>query len=257
MAGVDLGGLQVAVGHPAGAHEPQRTVDLGGQRLVTRAGRGGPHELAVPVVHQVQRGQPRRRQRPHQVHRRAGVGVSPHQPRRVMLACRGVRGEAVDHVPAVRLQAQCVDVGRPRLGVLAGDAGHLHHRHAGAVGQHHGHLQQGADVAADVGFGVVGERLRAVAALQQKRLAPGHLRELFLQPDDLGGHGHRWHAFEHLAHRRRLIGVPAGLLGGRLGQRGVQLRPQVDRQRRQRRQLVDRNVDGPVHRSMVTVAVQG
>ncbi|AFE17044.1 hypothetical protein MRGA327_13450 [Mycobacterium tuberculosis RGTB327] len=37
-----------------------------------------------------------------------------------------------------------------------------------------------------------------------------------------------------------------------LGQRGVQSCSQVSRQRRKRRELVDRYVDGPVHRSMVT-----
>ena len=75
-----------------------------------------------------------------------------------------------------------------------------------------------------------------------------------LQPDDLGGHRHRRHALQHLTHRRGLVGGPAGLLGGWLGQRGVQPGPQVGRQRRQRRQLVDRYVDGPVHRSIVTGA---
>ena len=252
MAGVDFGGLQVAVGHAAGTHEAQPAVDLGGQRLVARTGRRGADEFPVPVVHQVQRRKARRRQRAHQVHRGAGVGVGPHQPRRVVLARRGVGGEAVDHVAAVGPQAQRVEVGRPGLGVLTGDAGHLDHRHAGAVGQHHRHLQQRADIAPDVGFGVVGERLRAVAALQQKRLTLGDLRQLLLQPDDLGGHGHRRHALQDRAHRRGLIGGPAGLLGSRLGQCGVQPRPQIRRQRRQRRQLVDRDVDGPVHRSMVT-----
>ena len=222
MAGVDLGGLQVAVVDPAGAHERQPAVDLAGQRLVAGAGRRGPDEFAVPVVHQVQRRQPRRGQRPHQVHRRAGVGVGAHQPRRVVFAHRGIRGEPVDHVAAVGLQAQRVDVGRPRLGVLPGDAGHLDHRHAGAVGQHHRHLQQGADVAPDVRFGVVDERLRAVAALQQERLAAGDLGQQALEPLDLRRHRDRRHALQHRAHRLGLVGGPARLLRGRLGQRGVQ-----------------------------------
>ena len=99
---------------------------------------------------------------------------------------------------------------------------HLDHRHAGAVGQHDRHLQQRADVAADVRFGVVGERLGAVAALQQERLAAGDLGQLGLQPVDLGRHGDRRHALQHRAHRLGLVGVPARLLRGRLGQRGVQ-----------------------------------
>ena len=160
----------------------QAAVDLAGQRLVAGARGRRPDELAVPVVHQVQRGQARRGQRAHQVHRGAGVGVGAHQPRRVVLAHRGVGGEAVDHVAAVGLQAERVDVRRPRLGVLAGDAGHLDHRHAGAVGEHHRHLQQGADVGPDVRLGVVDERLGAVAALQQERLAAGDVGQQALEP---------------------------------------------------------------------------
>jgi hypothetical protein len=169
-----------------------------------------------------------------------------------MVAHGGIRGEAVDHVAAVGLQAQRVDVGRAGLGVLAGDPGHLDHRKAGAVGEHDGHLQQGPDVGADVRLGVVGERLGAVSALQQERLAAGHRGELAGQLLDLRGHRHRRHALQHRPHRGGLTGVPARLLGGRLAQRGIQARTQVRRQRRQRRELLDRYVNGPVHPSMVT-----
>ena len=254
MAGVDFGGLQVAVVDPAGAHERQAAVDLAGQRLVAGARGRGPDELAVPVVHQMQRGQARRGQRAHQVHRGAGVGVGAHQPRRVVLAGRGVGREAVDHVAAVGLQPQRVDVRRPRLGVLARDARHLDHRHAGAVGEHHRHLQQGADVGPDVGLGVVDERLRAVAALQQERLTAGDVGQQALEPLDLRGHRHRRNALQDRPHHLGRFGIPAGLLRRRLGQRGVQPMPQVIRQRRQRRQLVDGYVDGPVHPFMVTGA---
>ena len=235
MAGVDFGGLQVAVGHPACAHEFQAAVDLGGQRLVTRTRRRGPNEFPVPVVHQMQRRQPRRGQRAHQVHRRTGVGVGPHQPRRVVLTCRGVRGESVDHVAAVGTQPQRVDVSRAGLGVLSGDAGHFEHRHAGAVGQHHRHLQQGADIAPDVRLGVVDEGLRAVAALQQERLTPGDLGQHVLQPHDFRRHRHRRHTLQNRPHRLDLLARPVRLLCGGLGQRGVQPGPQIRRQRRQRR----------------------
>ena len=252
MAGVDLGGLQVAVVDTAGGHEAQRAVDLGGQRLVARPGGRGADELAVPVVHRFQRRQSRRRQRPHQVHRRTGVGVGPHQAGRVVVAHRCVGREAVDHVAAVGLQAERVDVGRARLRVLARDAGDLHHRHARAVGQHHRHLQQRADVGPDVRLGVVDERLGAVAALQQERLAARDVGQLRLEPLDLRRHGQRRHALQNRPHRLRLVGGPARLLGGGLGQGGVEPLAQVVGQRRQIRQLVDGYVDGPVHPSMVT-----
>ena len=101
-------------------------------------------------------------------------------------------------------------------------------------------------------FGVVDERLRAVAALQQERLTAGDLGQHVLQPHDLRRHRHRGHALQDRSHRLDLLGRPTGLLGGGLGQRGVQPGPQIRRQRRQRRQLLDRYVNGPVHPSMVT-----
>ena len=252
MTGVDVGGVEVAVVDPARAHEPHSAVDLRGQRLIAGTGRRGADELPVPVVHQVQRRQTRRGKRPHQVHRGAGVGVRPHQAGGIVVAHRGIRGETVDHVAAVGPQPEGVGVRRPRLGVLPGDPGHLDHGHARAVGQHHRHLQQGADIGSDVRLGVVDERLGAVAALQQERLPAGHRGQLVGQFLDLRGDGDRRHALEHRPHGPGLLGIPAGLLGGGLGQRRVQAGAQVRRERRQRRQLVDRYVNGPVHPSMVT-----
>ena len=85
---------------------------------------------------------------------------------------RAVAVQVVDGVAAVRRQAgRGLDVGAARLGVLPGEPADLHHRHARAVGQDDGHLQQGADLAADALGGVGGEGLGAVAALQQERLA--------------------------------------------------------------------------------------
>ncbi len=249
---VDLGGLQVAVVDAARAHERQPAVDLTGQRLVTGTRRRRADELAVPVVHQVQRRQARRRERADQVHRRAGIRVGTHQARRIVFARGRIGGEPVDHVAAVGPKTECVDVRRSRLRVLTRDACDLDHRHARAVGQHHRHLQQRADVAADVRLGVVDERLGAVAALQQERLALRDIGQLAGQLLDFGRDRDRRHAFQHRAHRLRLVRRPAGLLGSRFGQGLVQPRAQIRGQRRQRRQLVDRDVDGPVHPSMVT-----
>ena len=138
--------------------------------------------------------------------------------------------------------------GRSRLGVLPGDPGHLDHRQRRAVGEHDGHLQQGADVAADVRLGVVDVGLGAVAALQQERLAPGDGGQLVGQLVDLAGHGDRRDGLQHRANRQHLLGVrPFRLLRGRPGQRVVQPSPQLGRQRGQARQDVRRDVDRPVH----------
>ncbi len=169
-----------------------------------------------------------------------------------MLARSSIGRKTIDHVTAVGLQPQRISIGRARLGVLPRNPSNLDHRHARAIGQHHRHLQQRAHIAPDMRLGVIGKRLRAIPTLQQKRLTTSDLRQLLLQPDDLRRHRHRRHTLEHLTHRRRLIDRPAGLLSSRLSQRSIQPRPQLIRQRRQRRQLVNRNIDGPVHRYMVT-----
>jgi hypothetical protein len=146
-----------------------------------------------------------------------------------VVADRGIGRESVDHVAAVGLQPQRVDVRRPRLGVLPRDAGYLHHRHARAIGQHDRHLQQRADVGPDVRLGVVDERLRAVAALQQECLTTRDVGQLFLETLDLRRHRHRRHALQHRPHRLGLVGGPAGLLGSRLGQRGIEPLAQLGR----------------------------
>ena len=105
----------------------------------------------------------------------------------------------------------------------------------------------------DVRLGVVDERLGAVAALQQERLAAGDLGQLAVQPVDLGRHRHRRHALQHRAHRARPGRRPSsGCCAAGLASAASSRVPQVVGQRRQRRQLVDRYVDGPVHPSMVT-----
>ena len=101
-------------------------------------------------------------------------------------------------------------------------------------------------------LGVIDEGLCAIATLQQEGLAAGHRRELTGELLDLGGDGDRGHAFQHGAHRLGLLGVPTGLLRGRFVQRGIQPFTQVGRQRRQRRQLLDRYVNGPVHPVILT-----
>ena len=110
MAGVDLGGVEVAVVDPAGRHEAHAAVDLARQCLIPGPGRRGANELPVPVVRQVQRRQTRGGECPDQIHRGTGVGVGAHQPGRVVLADGRVGGEPVDHVAAIGSQTQRVDV---------------------------------------------------------------------------------------------------------------------------------------------------
>ncbi len=78
-------------------------------------------------------------------------------------------------------------------------------------------------------FGVVNERLGAVAALQQERLTPGYLGQHFLKPHDLRRHRHRGNTLQDRSYRLDLLGHPTRLLCGGLGQRGVQPGPQIRR----------------------------
>ena len=95
------------------------------------------------------------------------------------MRARGVEGDAVDIVAAIGGQGHAaarLRVGGAGLGELAGDAAHLHHRHAGGKGQDDRHLQQHAEGVADIVGMEFGEAFGAVAALQQESLAFGHLR---------------------------------------------------------------------------------
>jgi hypothetical protein len=96
--------------------------------------------------------------------------------------------DAVDDVAAVARQldvALLLDIGRTRLGELAGDAADLDHRLLGAEGQHNGHLQEDAEEVADVVGLVLGEAFGAIAALEQKAPAFGDVGERRGQPAGL------------------------------------------------------------------------
>ena len=247
VAGKDLCLVQARIGDATRVHELQAAVDLGCQLLVACARGRSCDELAVPVVHLVQIGHTGAGERANQVHRGAGVGVCAHQTRRIVRTDCLVGDERIDHVAAVRLEPQRVDVGRTRLGVLAGDASNLDDRHRGTVGEHDGHLQQRADVSLDVRLGVVRKCLGAVTALEQECFTTRDLRETLLQRLDLAGHRDGRHALEHSPHGGRLVSGPRGLLSSGLRECLVELLTQSGRQRREFGQAVDRHVDSPVH----------
>ncbi len=129
-----------------------------------------------------------------QVERRCRLIVGLHHPLGIGLARLGGELEAIDVVAAIGWQldtAHFLDVGRARLGELAGHAAELHDRHARAIGQHDRHLQQHAEGVADVVGGEVGEALGTVAALQQEGLAIGDLGQRRLELARLAGEDQR------------------------------------------------------------------
>ena len=178
-------------------HEGEGAVDLGGHRLVVLADRAVADELGVPGVDLAQVGVATGGEGAHQVQRRRRRVVDVQQSLRVGTARVRREVEAVDGVAAVGRQRDAVaslHVGRARLGVLPGKPPDLDHRHRGGVGQHDRHLQQHPELVADVVGRRVDERLRAVAALEDERLAAARRGDLGLELVALARKHQRRHA---------------------------------------------------------------
>ena len=109
-----------------------------------------------------------------QVERRSRLAICLDLPARIGHARFRREREIVDDVAAVARQFDAVALlgrRRARLGELPGDAANLHHRRAGREGEHHRHLQEHAEIVADVVGAMLGEALGAIAALQQESIA--------------------------------------------------------------------------------------
>ncbi len=218
VGGEELGrahGVEVGT---TGRHELHRLVDVLGEALVAAVGRVG-DEALVPVVDVAQVGEAAHGEGAHEVQRgRAGV-VGLHEPLRVRRARLEGEVEVVDHVAAVGRQGHALAglvAAAAGLGVLPRHPADLHHRHGGAVGEDGGHLQDRLDPVTDVVGRGRGERLGAVATLQDERLTAGGCGHPRLQDVALTG--------EHQRRIRRELGDSAGqargvrpgrLLGGR------------------------------------------
>ena len=134
------------------------------------------------------------RERAQQVQRGGRLQIGLQHALRVGLARLWRGGQIVDDVTTVRRQFHPVDHfgrGRTRLGELAGHAAHLDHRHLGAIGQHHRHLQHHLERVADCVGAELVEAFRAIAALQQKRLAARRLAKCGFQLARLAGKDQR------------------------------------------------------------------
>ena len=154
-----------------------------------------------------------------QVEGRGGLVVAAHHALRIGPAGRGLELEVVDDVAEVRRQLDAVALlggCRARLGELARDAADLQRRHARAVGEHERHLQDHLELVADVVGRELGERLRAVARVEQEAVALGDARERCAQRARLAREHERRHAAQ-LRQRgleRRRVGPRRLLRGG-------------------------------------------
>ncbi len=142
------------------------------------------------------------------VERRRRLGIGLEHPARIGRPARLVEGKAVDDVAAVGGQLHSLHgLGRrrARLGELAGDAAHLHHRHLGAVGQHHRHLQQHLEGVAHGGGPELVEALGTIPALKKERLPPADGGEFPAQAPRLAGEDQRRVGAERRLRRRRAL----------------------------------------------------
>ena len=178
---VDLAQVGVALGVDAGgAHEPQRPVDLAGDAVVALALRARRDELLVPRVDAAEGGEAALGERPQQVQRRRRLVVRLDEAIRIGDPRLGERARVVDDVAAEGGQVDVADAlggARAGLGELPGDAPDLDDRDPHRVRHHDGHLQDDAQLLADVVGGELLEALGAVAGLEQEGVAGGDLGE--------------------------------------------------------------------------------
>ncbi len=197
MAGEELGLADLGRGfrrHAAGGHEIQRLAEPVGQLGIALAERAVGDEIEIPAMHAVQIGEAALGEGAQQVERRRRLVIGLHQALGIGHARGGRELDAVDVVAAIARQLDAADRlhgCRARLGELAGHPADLHHRHGGAEGQHHRHLQQHAEGVADVVGAELGEALGAIPALQQEAAALGHLAQRLHQPARLAGKDQR------------------------------------------------------------------
>ena len=180
----------------ARGHEAQRAIDLAGEDVVAPALGAAADELEVPLVHAVQVGEAALGEGAQQVQCRRGLVVAADHAHRIGPPGELVEGEVVDHVAAERREIDAVTVLDRRgagLGEWPGDAPDLQRRDARAVRQRDRHLEDDLQLVADVVGRELGERLGAVAGVQQETVAARHAGQRVLQRARLAREHERRH----------------------------------------------------------------
>ena len=176
-------------GDASGIHEIQGIRDAVGN-LAVAFGLVMLGKAKRPGMNAVDVGKATGREGPQQVQAGGRLGIGLQHARRIGDPRLMGRFKPVDDVAAIAWvfhPANHLGIGRARLGKLACHAADLDHRHLGAIGQHHGHLQHNAEGVADVVGRKFGEAFGAIATLQQKGVALSGLSQLLFQPPRLTG----------------------------------------------------------------------
>ena len=159
-----------------------------GHFLIALSLRAAGDKAHVPAMHLMQIGIAALREGAQQVERGGCLQIAFQHTLRIRHTGGFVKFEAVDDIAAIARQldaAYCFRIAGAWLGELPGETADLHNRAVGAIGQHHRHLQQHLEGIADVVGVKFGKAFGAIAALQQKRAARGHIRQLFLKASRL------------------------------------------------------------------------
>jgi hypothetical protein len=168
-------------------HEIQRVADTVGHVAVF-LGLGRRGESQRPGMHLVHVGIAAGRECAQQVQAGRRLQIGLQHPVGIGNPRLGREIEPVDDIALVGRQFHASDDlhrGGPGFGELARHAAHLDHRHLGAERQDHGHLQHDLERVADIVGAEFGERLGAIAPLQQERLTLRDLGQMGLQPPRL------------------------------------------------------------------------
>ncbi len=174
----------------------------------------------VPVFRVMQIGEAAVDQRADEIQCQCGALITAQNHLRIGNPVFSSERAAIDEIAAETRQGcsfACLDVGRPRLGVLARHTSYTNDRLLQPVQHHQAHLQKDLELVDDVLGRTLVKGLGAVAALQYEGVTALCLRNQLLERIDLPGRHERRQAAEvgHDTFERRGVRI-CRLLGRRL-----------------------------------------
>jgi hypothetical protein len=101
-----------------------------------------------------------------------------------------LESKPIENVSSERWDFLAIDLLRrtgPRLGILASHSTDADNPLVRSPDQHQAHLQEKLDLGFNGALLTIVEQLRAVSALEEKRLALSHIPEMFPETDNLSG----------------------------------------------------------------------
>ena len=227
VAGVELHPVELLRVSAAGLHERERTIDLAGELLVALPGRALRHEVLIPGVRLVEVGVAAAGERPAEVQSPGGAVVRLQQSRRVGSPRLGCELEVVHGIASIGRELDAVPrFGGARSGLceLPRHPADLHNGDGCCVREDERHLKQRLDLRSHRVGRRSREGLRAIASLQDERLARGNRGQALSELVALArkDEGRLFRQFRgDISNARRVR--PFRLLGGRKSAPGIEI----------------------------------